>query len=68
MTHMTDANNVKCGEGLIVGPIRRDAEGKYLQKNFCGKAAGGARRVGHLADKELVRKSEELGGVTNAPD
>jgi hypothetical protein len=68
MTHMADANNVNCGEGLIVGLIRRDAEGKYLQKNFCGKATSGARRVGHLADKVLVRKSEELGGVANAPD
>jgi hypothetical protein len=43
MTDMADANNVECSEGLIVGLIRCDAEGKYLQKNFCRKAADGAQ-------------------------
>jgi hypothetical protein len=43
MTYMTDANDVKCGEGLDVGLIRRGAKGKYLQKNFCGKTAGRAQ-------------------------
>jgi hypothetical protein len=57
MTHMTDANNMKCREGLIVGLIRRDTEGKYLQKNFCGKAARGARRIKNLADKGASQKT-----------
>lgn len=43
MTHMTDANDVKCSEALIVGLVGRNAEGKYFEKNFSGKAASGAR-------------------------
>lgn len=58
MTHMADANNVECGEGLV-GLIRRDAEGKYLQKNFCGKAAGRAQWIGYLLDKGTIQETQK---------
>jgi len=58
MTHMTDANDVKCGEGLV-GLIRRDGEGKYLQKNFCGKAAGRAQWIGLLSDEGTSQETQK---------
>jgi len=52
MAHMTDANDVKCGECLIVGQVGSNAEGKYFEKNLSGKAASGGRQSRRLEDKD----------------
>jgi hypothetical protein len=56
MAHMTDANDVKCSECLIVGLVGRNAEGKYFEKNLSGKAASGARKSRRLEDKDTSQR------------
>jgi hypothetical protein len=42
MADMTDTNDVESGEGLFVRLVRRNTEGEYVQKDFCGKMTGRA--------------------------
>lgn len=59
MTHMTDANDVKRSECLIVGLVGRNAEGKYFEKNLSGKAASGARQSRRLEHNDTSQRDAD---------